>query len=120
MHIFQQASQLLAGDAPVRRNCLDTLMCILILQLGALYLVVGQDRPGKPAKHGFAKEVWDAGMAELAEYGPPGAQAQAEEISNRALYAQCHEIGVLVSTLPSCKRILISSDSKGKLGFRLL
>ena len=107
MHIFQHASRLLAGGAPVRRNCLDTLMCSLMLQLGALYLVVGQDRPGKPAKHGFAKEVWDAGMAELAKYGAPGTKAKAEEISNRALYAQCYEIGCLVRTLAGCKRILI-------------
>ena len=100
-----------AGGAPVRRNCLDTLICILVLQLGALYLVVGQDRPGKPAKHGFAKEVWDAGMAELAKYGAPGTQAKAEEISNRALYAQCYEIGCLVGTLAGCKHHLIMLPS---------
>ena len=98
-------------SAPIRHNCLDTLhsclntlVCILMLQLGALYLVVGQDRPGKAAKQGFAKEVWEAGMAELAKYGAPGDQAQAEAISNRALNVQCYDTGRLVSTLASCKR----------------
>ena len=72
-----------------------------------MYLVLGQDKPGKPAKKGFAKEVWDAGMAELEKRGAPGVRAKVEEISNRALNTQCFDIGLLVSTLAGCESIVI-------------
>eukprot|EP00891_Asterochloris_glomerata_P003939 jgi/Astpho2/3939/fgenesh1_pg.00063_%23_13_t len=68
-----------------------------LIELGAMYLVLGQDKPGKPAKKGFAKEVWDAGMAELEKRGAPGVRAKVEEISNRALNTQCFDIGLLVA-----------------------
>ena len=119
--IFSSNNQLLAGGVPVRRNCLGTLTCILMLQLGHCTWLLAKTGLGSqqstalPRKSGMLAwlSLQRKALLELharaEEISNRGLRAQcyeigcwwAHEISNRALYAQCYETGCLVSTVAS-------------------